>query len=140
MKFQKDNSGVSVTQEMKDAAIERQRRIEEGEEQKKKTRQIQGVLAEERVRLNKERVQKIKEFTDPLDARIRAYGSIVDQLDLLWHDIDKGRVTADTTSANSWYSHIKESKDNNPLPENWVEKLQEVSRPINRKTRRGNER
>jgi len=140
MKFQKDNSGVSVTQEMKDAAVERQKRIEEGEIQKKKAQQAQRVAAEERVRLNKERMQKIQELTTPLEARIMAYGSIMDQLDLLWHDIDEGRINMDTTSANSWYSHIKEAKNNNPLAENWVEKIEEASRPINRRTRRGNER
>ena len=45
------------------------------------------------------------------------------QLDMLWHDIDEGRIHANTTSANSWYSHIKKVKDGVYLSLNWIQEL-----------------
>lgn len=44
------------------------------------------------------------------------YGSIGDQLDMLWHDINEGRIQADTANTNTWYNHIKTSKENYPMP------------------------
>tara|TARA_A100001201_G_scaffold143766_2_gene147378 strand:- start:5465 stop:5782 length:318 start_codon:yes stop_codon:yes gene_type:complete len=48
-----------------------------------------------------------------IDARQVAYGSIGDQLDMLWHDMtaDKGDKTGE------WYKAIKKVKDDNPKPE-----------------------
>ena len=54
----------------------------------------------------------------------RAYGTrrylyrpLYEQLDMLWHDIDSGKIQADTTSANTWYQHIKSVKEFRPLPD-----------------------
>jgi hypothetical protein len=46
--------------------------------------------------------------------RLHLYGRLHDQLDMLWHDIDNGKIQADTTSANTWYQHIKEVKIDHP--------------------------
>ena len=43
------------------------------------------------------------------------YGHLQNQLDMLWHDIDEGRIQADTTSANTWYQHIKKIKEDTPF-------------------------
>tara|TARA_R110000824_G_scaffold49838_23_gene139723 strand:+ start:3686 stop:3898 length:213 start_codon:yes stop_codon:yes gene_type:complete len=36
------------------------------------------------------------------------------QLDMLWHDIDNGHISANTTAANTWYQTIKEIRDKFP--------------------------
>ena len=46
-----------------------------------------------------------------------AYPQIGDQLDMLWHDIESGRIVADTESANTWFQHIQGIKDEIPLTE-----------------------
>ena len=45
------------------------------------------------------------------------YGGIPDQLDMLWHDINEGRIQANTTSDDSWFHHVKIIKDSIPIPE-----------------------
>lgn len=50
-----------------------------------------------------------------INSRIAQYGSIGVQLDKLWHDIDDGRIVADTETANTWYQHVKQVKDAIPL-------------------------
>ena len=45
------------------------------------------------------------------------YGNIGEQLDMLWHDIESGRIVADTESANTWFQHIQGIKDEIPLTE-----------------------
>lgn len=41
------------------------------------------------------------------------YTSIVNQLDMLYKDIDAGKL-GETAKTGSWYTHIKSVKDNNP--------------------------
>jgi|TARA_B100001996_G_scaffold365412_1_gene335282 hypothetical protein len=41
------------------------------------------------------------------------YTSIVNQLDMLYKDIDAGKLGNDAKTG-SWYTHIKSVKDNNP--------------------------
>ena len=43
------------------------------------------------------------------------YPSIGDQLDLLWHDIDDGKL-GDTAKTSSFYTTIKNVKDSSPKP------------------------
>ena len=45
------------------------------------------------------------------------YRPLNEQLDMLWHDINEGKIQADTTSANTWYQHIKTVKESRPLPD-----------------------
>ena len=42
------------------------------------------------------------------------FGGIEEQLDMLWHDIDEGRIPGKETSL--WYAHLKDVKENNPKP------------------------
>ena len=41
------------------------------------------------------------------------YDSIVNQLDMLYKDIESGKF-GDTAKTGAWYLHIKSVKDNNP--------------------------
>jgi len=41
------------------------------------------------------------------------YDSVVNQLDMLYKDIDAGKL-GDSAKTGSWYTHIKSVKDNNP--------------------------
>ncbi len=41
------------------------------------------------------------------------YDSIVNQLDMLYKDIDAGKL-GDNAKTGAWYLHIKSVKDNNP--------------------------
>ena len=42
-----------------------------------------------------------------------SYKSVVEQLDMLYKDIDAGKL-GDNAKTGTWYSHIKAVKDNNP--------------------------
>ena len=39
---------------------------------------------------------------------------LLEQLDMLWHDIDEGRLPGKETS--KWYAHIKAVKEEHPKP------------------------
>ena len=59
---------------------------------------------------------KLKELPEPpydLGRRV-GFGGIEEQLDMLWHDIDEGRIPGKETSL--WYAHLKDVKENNPKP------------------------
>ena len=43
------------------------------------------------------------------------YASIGDQLDMLWHDIDSGKL-GDTAKTGTWYLAVKKVKDYFPKP------------------------
>ena len=47
------------------------------------------------------------------EARIAGYGSIGDQLDMLYKDIDAGKLNKN----GAWYKFIKKVKEDNPKPE-----------------------
>ena len=44
-----------------------------------------------------------------------SYPGIAEQLDLLWHDIDSGKL-GDTAKTSSFYTTIKNVKDSSPKP------------------------
>jgi len=48
----------------------------------------------------------------PEELRMHSYPPVKDQLDVLWHDIDEGRLPGKDTSA--WYAEIKKIKDTVP--------------------------
>ena len=112
MKFQKDNSKVVFTQEMKNQiVIEEERQIKEVEN--KETHEIEV----------KEKLEILSDLYSKLENRLRSYGTIGDQLDMLWHDINEGRIQANTTSSNSWFSFVKTSKETFPLSVNWEQDI-----------------
>jgi hypothetical protein len=47
--------------------------------------------------------------------REKQYPKIVDQLDLLWHDINNG-ILGEGAKESNWFTTIKEIKDNTPKP------------------------
>mgnify|MGYP001165642902 CR=1 FL=1 len=101
MKFQRDNSANRLTPE-----IVAQKRAE--------NEALKKAQAEEAKKIQAER-DAIEAAEKPLKDRLAAYPPIGDQLDMLWHDIDEGRLEANTTFANTWYHTIKTVKINNPL-------------------------
>ena len=48
-----------------------------------------------------------------MDQRVAEYGSIGDQLDMIYKDIDGGKLNKN----GSWYKFIKQVKEDNPKPE-----------------------
>tara|TARA_R100001015_G_C4600456_1_gene155424 strand:- start:167 stop:487 length:321 start_codon:yes stop_codon:yes gene_type:complete len=48
-----------------------------------------------------------------MDQRVAEYGSIGDQLDMIYKDIDGGKLNKN----GSWYKFIKKVKEDNPKPE-----------------------
>lgn len=76
-------------------------------------------ILEARDRQEKERLayqKEQEELNRPILARIEGYPPLPEQLDMLWHDIDSGKINADTTSANTWYQTVKNHKENTPMP------------------------
>lgn len=49
------------------------------------------------------------------DFKLNSYPKIGDQLDLLWHDINDG-ILGEGAKESSWFTTIKEIKDNYPKP------------------------
>lgn len=45
----------------------------------------------------------------------RNYGTLQNQLDMLWHDIDNG-LFGDSAKTGEWYQYIKNIKDQHPKP------------------------
>lgn len=114
MKFQIDNSKVAFTQEMKD---EEERKEREEKERIEKFLEDQNYWFEKLSQKQKE----LNEVIQRLAHREAAYPPINIQLDMLWHDIDSGRISANTSlEENSWYSAIKLAKMKTPLEENWL--------------------
>lgn len=48
-------------------------------------------------------------------ARSEAYPAIGEQLDMLWHDMNDGRVEGKSSSL--WFASLKSVKDSNPKPQ-----------------------
>jgi hypothetical protein len=101
MKFKKDNSANQLT-----AEILQQKRLAEQAIAKTKA----DGLEKER-----ERIEQYERDVLPLRNRVAAYPSAGEQLDMLWHDIDEGRISADKTSPDSWYARVKQIKLETPL-------------------------
>jgi hypothetical protein len=76
-----------------------------------------SVEASERVTKVNEQQKEAARIREAIDLRIGAYGPIGHQLDKLWHDIDDGRIMADTETSNTWYAHVKSAKANFIIPE-----------------------
>jgi hypothetical protein len=60
---------------------------------------------------------KIHELNGYSNARSNEYYAIVEQLDMLYKDIDAG-LLGELAKTGSWYNHIKGVKDANPKPDN----------------------
>ena len=119
MKFKRENIKVALTQEMKEQAVAakaREIKIKKEAEEKKKT-QIQKIQKTE---------NELHANAAAISAREYSYGSIQYQLDLLWHDMDRGAVVVDKTDANTWYHHIKTVKEKNALAADWREQYQQA--------------
>ena len=65
-------------------------------------------------------VEKLDEVFGYIGKRV--YLSVAEQLDMLWHDIDEGKLDKN----GEWYKAIKKVKDDNPKPENIKELKEEL--------------
>ena len=123
MKFQKDNSRIALTDEMikeeeKKAEIEhKQAKIER--EQKKKIEKELWKLQD-----------KHQAVMDQLSARQYSYAPFDVQLDMLWHDMDRGAIKIDKSHANTWYQYIKSIKEQIPIPSDWREQVLEIQKDL----------
>ena len=116
MKFQRDNSNVALTQEVKDAVVREQ---EEKEKAKEEFIMKKRKIAEETKRSQQNYIDKL----NVVKRREFSYPPIQVQLDMLWHDMDEGKIKIDKNNANTWYQVIKKSKELTPLPSSWREDL-----------------
>lgn len=123
MKFQKDNSNIALTSEMKESAIrERQEFIERAEKQREET----AIVQKEIWKLQ----DQYQEVLDNVSRRQLSYMPVDYQLDLLWHDMDSGAITVDKTSSNTWYHHIKEIKEKYPVTSTWRDDIVEIQKDL----------
>jgi len=123
MKFQKDNSKISLTKEEKEKIVEDQIRLE-------KKAQAEQQKREEVEREDWKLKDEYKKVTHSLAMRQMSYLPIDSQLDMLWHDMEEGHIKVDKRRANTWYQHVKSVKEHNPLPENWRDELMEIQKEV----------
>ena len=58
-------------------------------------------------------IEKLEELNAPISLRSEQYNIWQHQLDLLWHDIDDGKL-GENAKTGQWYTHIKNIKEANP--------------------------
>lgn len=130
MKIQRDNSNVALTQEMKDEVFKKeQEKIKEAERQLEAKIKKDKLLAE----LREEEYVARKEFESvvmPVGKRQAAYPPILEQLDMLWHDMDTGAIKVDKRKKDTWYAKIKEIKEATPLDKTWREDTENAQKKM----------
>jgi len=119
MKFMRDNSEIALTKEYKEQ-LEREKR--EAEEKLQKEREEVERLKNEFSGLQR----KYDAIMQNLTKRQFEYMPIDYQLDLLWHDMNRGVIKVDRKRKDTWYNHVKEVKEKNPLKAEWREELAEI--------------
>lgn len=124
MKFQKDNTKIALTEEMKQQEVREKREKIVREKAQKET----VARLEKEVWKLKDEYQKV---TDSLLARQMSYLPVDLQLDMLWHDMESGAIKVDKRRANTWYKHIKSVKESYPISENWRDELGEIQSDLN---------
>lgn len=97
MKFHRENSDNLLTRKM----------IEDMEAEKVKHQKINQEKQEEKMKKMRE-MQKYEN-------RRTAYPDIAEQLDMLWHDMNDGKIKIDKRYSNTWFHAIKNVKESNPL-------------------------
>ncbi|HIA11903.1 MAG TPA: hypothetical protein EYN69_07520 [Flavobacteriales bacterium] len=126
MKFQKtivnnrrDLSAEQAAREKKEADNERNRQQEVNTLEARRAaakKKAEDITEEIRIRDRAQSPLGRDGKLSPLFVRTNAYPRMATQLDMLWHDIDSGKISADKTSTTTWYHKIKMLKENNPLP------------------------
>ena len=97
MKFHRENSDNLLTRKM----------IEDMEAEKVKQEKINQEK-------QKEKMKKMHEM-QKYENRRTAYPDIAEQLDMLWHDMNDGKIKMDKRYSNTWFQTIKNIKESNPL-------------------------
>jgi hypothetical protein len=57
----------------------------------------------------------VREVRQKKENRRTSYPDIAEQLDMLWHDMDAGKIKIDKRHSNTWFQTIKNVKESNPL-------------------------
>jgi phosphoenolpyruvate carboxylase len=123
MKYQRDNSKVTVTQEMRD------QEQKEKEEKAKKEQEFYKKRAKE-VKDRMEVERQYHEAVQPAYDRENSYPPLSEQLDMLWHDMDTGIIKVDKRKANTWYKTIKKAKESTPLNKTWQEDIMKAQEKL----------
>jgi hypothetical protein len=113
MKFQKDISDPLVAPKQTEEEKHFEGRNPEIIKRIKESRKIIDRVAAGEISLR--RISSHNQ-AHPHHSRTSSYPPVVIQLDMLWHDIDSGKISANTTAEGTWYQRIKIIKENNPLP------------------------
>ena len=123
MKFQKDNTKIALTKEMKEEAIEKEIEMVKV---RKKIEQHEKAINEELAKIQ----DRYQDAVDKLAARQYAYAPVDVQLDMLWHDMDQGYIKVDKRRANTWNQHVKSVKDTYPLSPDWRQEILDIERDL----------
>jgi len=115
MKYQRDNSKVTVTQEMRDQ--EQKKKEEAAKKEQEFHKKIKDLKEAERL---------YHEAVEPAYNRENSYPPLSEQLDMLWHDMDAGIIKVDKRKSNTWYKIIKKSKERAPLKKSWKEDIEKA--------------
>ena len=123
MKFQKDNSRIALTDKM----IKEETEIAD-----------KAVIRAKKEKEHKEKIEKevwklqdrYQAVMDNLAARQYSYAPVDVQLDMLWHDIDRGAIKTDKRYANTWYHHVKSVKESYPIPDDWRDQMIEIQKDL----------
>jgi hypothetical protein len=117
MKFQKDISDPSVAPSPSKHVEEEKKSVDgRNPEIVKRIKEDRKII--DRVAAGELLLRKVSPHnkSHPHHSRTSSYPPVVVQLDMLWHDIDSGKISANTTASGTWYQRIKIIKENNPLP------------------------
>tara|TARA_Y100000817_G_C16503008_1_gene387688 strand:- start:71 stop:478 length:408 start_codon:yes stop_codon:yes gene_type:complete len=123
MKFQKDNTKIALTKEIKEEVIEKEK---ETIKIRKKIEQHEKAINEELAKIQ----DRYQDAVDKLAARQYAYAPVDVQLDMLWHDMDQGYIKVDKKRANTWYQHVKSVKDAYSLSSEWRQEILDIERDL----------
>ena len=123
MKFQKDNSQIALTDEM---IKEEEKRVEVEVKKAEVAREQKKKIEKELWKLQ----DKHQAVMDQLSARQYSYAPVDVQLDMLWHDMDRGAIKTDKRYANTWYQYVKSIKEQIPIPSDWREQVLEIQKDL----------
>ena len=115
MKFQKDISDLTVAPNSSKQVVEEENLVDgRNPEIMKRIKEDRKIM--DRSNIGKLMTRQFSSGAGEYQARTSSYPPIIVQLDMLWHDIDSGKINANTTAEGTWYHRIKMIKENNPLP------------------------
>ena len=118
MKFQKDISDLTVAPNSSKQVVEEENLVDgRNPEIMKRIKEDRKIM--DRSNIGKLMTRQFSSGAGEYQARTSSYPPIIVQLDMLWHDIDSGKINANTTAEGPRYHRIKMIKENNPMPKKY---------------------